>query len=779
MDFNADFNAALPPLAAPTQICQPDSLKLSASLQTLRWFHQMASKIDKNYGDKSSNYTFFLVGVQGELSKPSNSRDYSYFLAKLQEIRQFLSQSLGRSALDDLTRTALDIYNRFDNRRRMGVELMVLAMMITKHSTWFEIPDKYHSHTFVLEMLASMRHRFQKPDVCYFWSCQSQRLLSSAFQQTRHLAKLKLAIVNDDLLKSIAIHCRALQELEVQFALDVSEEGLFALAGKSIKMKDQGNPRKWKHARSLVSDFGTANEWFIKDSLIFTLPSNHTLNKPAEMEDIPEFHDTGFGCTELVKLRINGHFIFPPLARRYQECQMNIELKGPILEFGFYVILLSLTKLKTLTMACLPMVIARLGKISGHKAMESMQLSLQSLKLDRDLLLKDEFNILASLCRNISEISNVSPDCARNIGDFTPLGPSVYDRHYSPEVCSFLKKLEGLRVFRGRMTLPCFNSFLKLHGANLSKIQLTTSITNVGDLVLFRKYVPNLHVFEGRVSVTSSGGPVQTSGRAPQTHFNPMRNHLGSHKDDETAAWENLVLPGNFTDEMVELLEKYPLRKLVKLDVEGRLNIGTMQLLVGNAEFLEELFITNSPLNKETKALSDEWLEALVHVNPLKSIKKITLRMDNDQTVECGSFSDRGLTKFLNHCLRCSPKLTELTGEFTRIPDTLLWAKTEHFVRKGLRRLDIRNAVPYRRFENIHDIDRFYGVNEGYQNLMQNQQLQLQHHIFHVPHPLDAAPRGPGHPQSQRSRNGLPKRFEGYVFRPYPKPPPSDGYEAD
>lgn len=88
------------------------------------------------------------------------------------------------------------------------------------------------------------RHRFQKPEKAYFWSRQSQELLGSVFQLcSRHLTRLKLAIANDVLLKTVAIHCPNLTDLEVQFAHDVTEEALFALAGKSVARRDQGVPR--------------------------------------------------------------------------------------------------------------------------------------------------------------------------------------------------------------------------------------------------------------------------------------------------------------------------------------------------------------------------------------------------------------------------------------------------------------------------------------------------------------------------------------------------------
>ncbi len=75
----------------------------------------------------------------------------------MQEVRDHLSRCCVQSTLSELSQMALDIYNRFDNRRRMGVEVLVLSMLATKHSTWFAVPDKYHSPTFVLEMLVSCR----------------------------------------------------------------------------------------------------------------------------------------------------------------------------------------------------------------------------------------------------------------------------------------------------------------------------------------------------------------------------------------------------------------------------------------------------------------------------------------------------------------------------------------------------------------------------------------------------------------------------------------------
>ncbi len=147
----------------------------------------MAVEIESSYGDKSAEKTYFIRGVQGKISRPSANRDYTYFLAKVravvrpvvcltsavatsralstqvQEVREHLSSCCVQSALSDLSQTALDIYNRFDNRRRMGVELIVLAMLASRRATWFAVPDKYHSPTFVLEMLVSCRSEIEIP----------------------------------------------------------------------------------------------------------------------------------------------------------------------------------------------------------------------------------------------------------------------------------------------------------------------------------------------------------------------------------------------------------------------------------------------------------------------------------------------------------------------------------------------------------------------------------------------------------------------------------------
>ncbi len=62
------------------------------------------------------------------------------------------------------------------------------------------------------------------------------------------------------------------------------------------------------------------------------------------------------------------------------------------------------------------------------------------------------------------------------------------------------------------------------------------------------------------------------------------------------------------------------------------------------------------------------------------------------------------------------------------------------------------------RFENVQDAERYYSVNEGYRALVQQQQEQQQQLLQ----------QDQGQAQIQEQRKSGPKRFEGYVFRPYP-----------
>lgn len=43
---------------------QPDSLKLTARLAILKWFHAIATQIEDRFGDKAADKKLFLPGVQ-------------------------------------------------------------------------------------------------------------------------------------------------------------------------------------------------------------------------------------------------------------------------------------------------------------------------------------------------------------------------------------------------------------------------------------------------------------------------------------------------------------------------------------------------------------------------------------------------------------------------------------------------------------------------------------------------------------------------------------------
>ena len=70
---------------------------------------------------------------------------------------QAVTPALNDHQIGELASTALEIYNRCENRRRMGFEVTVLSFLINSRSAWLEIPEKYHSKAFVMDMLVSCR----------------------------------------------------------------------------------------------------------------------------------------------------------------------------------------------------------------------------------------------------------------------------------------------------------------------------------------------------------------------------------------------------------------------------------------------------------------------------------------------------------------------------------------------------------------------------------------------------------------------------------------------
>ena len=92
-----------------------------------------------------------------------------------------------------------------------------------------------------------------------------------------------------------------------------------------------------------------------------------------------------------------------------------------------------------------------------------------------------------------------------------------------------------------------------------------------------------------------------------------------------------------------------------------------------------------------------------------------------------------------------------------------------------MRWLRVRSAVPYRRFENTHDTERFYGMNEGYRRMLREQVEQKQQLLAQIDgmavnpqqqqQQQQQQPQAPSFLASQRRR--WPKRYNGYVFLPY------------
>ena len=91
---------------------QPDSLKLSSQLAMLKLLHKTAFKLDETLGDKSSGRTYFLRGIQGQVSHPVWNRDYFYLNGKIQEVREYMRENCVHTVAEELLTLALDIFSR-------------------------------------------------------------------------------------------------------------------------------------------------------------------------------------------------------------------------------------------------------------------------------------------------------------------------------------------------------------------------------------------------------------------------------------------------------------------------------------------------------------------------------------------------------------------------------------------------------------------------------------------------------------------------------------------
>lgn len=722
---------------------QPDSLKLSAQLAILKLLHKAAFQLDETLGDKSSGKTFYLRGIQGQVSRPVWNRDYFYLNGKIQEIREYLKENCVHTVSDDLLTLALDIFSRYDNRRRMGVEVIVLTILATPTMTRWEVPEKYHSTYFVIDMLVSCRHRFQKPSAAFFWSKQSEAIIMCTFRQSSNLSRLVLPLCNDMLLKAIAVYCRNLRELEIQLSLDATEEGLLALAGRSGQERDQGFHKHWDNSLYIHKDFGSAKEWYIKDSLLFTPPcsSKRTL-PPRQCDTLPPTYPTGFGCLKLVRFRLSGDFIFPPMAAR---AKFNKYDSGPVIETGLYALLIYLKNITKFTCGFTPLVIARLRSVLPPDIYENLQIPLQQLSLGWEESLEvEELKAIAKLCPDLAELKGLSV----GILDDQYRG----ERHLQDAVmCNFLKSFHKICRLSSNLKLTCLNSFLCYSGSLLTQLTCSTLVLSTKDLLVMRKYCVNLEKLEGRFSVDN------TVDRAPGDYH---ANHSTEFQDLSTLS---VFIDSPWSEWKCDVA-KYPWKSLKHLDLNGRLSCRVMQLLVAQADAIETLSITNWPNEMVSggMAFDDTWIPALFEANPLPNVREITLRMDSDHYVEEGFLTKSSLMHLLQHASQSCPKLEKVVGEWTKVPDREISQMEEECAKRGLS-VKIRNAEPYREFQNSEDNDRYYGINEGY---WRNQAVNP----LNLPQgPVAQVAQGAG--ATSEEIQFRHKRIWGYIYRPYKSEP--------
>ena len=204
-----------------------------------------------------------------------------------------------------------------------------------------------------------------------------------------------------------------------------------------------------------------------------------------------------------------------------------------------------------------------------------------------------------------------------------------------------------------------------------------------------------------------------------------------------------------------QVVSSCPWRSLKTIDLNGRLSAKVLQIILAEADLLETVTITNWPNEMVLggMAFDDSWIPALLEANSLPNIRELTLRMDSDHYVEEGFLTKTSLQQLLTHAVTHCPRLERVVGEWTKVPDRDMHNMEEDCAKKGLP-VRIRNAEPYREFQNVEDNDRYYGMNEGY---WRNQAIN----------PLNAATV---QAQAQATTEEIQfriKRQWGYIYRPY------------
>ena len=178
--------------------------------------------------------------------------------------------------------------------------------------------------------------------------------------------------------------------------------------------------------------------------------------------------------------------------------------------------------------------------------------------------------------------------------------------------------------------------------------------------VIYFRYAIYLERLEGRFTV-------DTTMDRPALHHADDHQHLFNDTldpsiniDSSWAAWKGEVA-------------KWPWRCLRHLELKGRINLRVLQLLVGSADLLQTLNVTNWPNEMVSggMALDDTWLAGIVEANGLHNLKELTLRMESEHYVEEGFMTKTSLATFLNYAVDNCPKLEKIVGEWTKIPDRL------------------------------------------------------------------------------------------------------------
>ena len=472
--------------------------------------------------------------------------------------------------------------------------------------------------------------------------------------------------------------------------------------------------------------------------MMFTPPcSSKRSFPPRQLETLPALHSTGFGCLELVKFRLSGDFIFPPMANR---AKFNKYDSGPVIEAGLYALLLQLKSLNKLTCGFTPLVAARLRAVVTPAQFANQRLSLHQLSLGWEESLEiEELEALAHLSPHLKELKGVSV----GILDDQYRG----QRHLQDGVmCNFLKSFSNLERLSSNLKLTCLNSFLVVSGSRLTSLTCSTLVLSTKDLLVMRRHCINLERLEGRFSVDN------TVDRAEGDYHT---DHCQEYRDLATLS---VCIDSPWSEWKAEIA-KIPWQSLKYLDLNGRLSAKVMQILVANADLLETVSITNWPNEMVSggMAFDDSWISALTTANSLPNIKELTLRMDSDHYVEEGFLTKSSLSELLSHAVLHCPRLKTVVGEWTRVPDKEISQLEEDCARKGLS-VKVRNAEPYREFQNQEDNDRYYGMNEGY---WRNQAIN--------PINLD---NNPGQAVQVQATTGdeiqfRHKRHWGYIYRPY------------